>query len=317
MTISIHELARLTNLSIATVSRVFNQRDGVRPKTRERVLAAAAKHGYVPQQSARSRLVGVLVESREGLDLYAYGSMLLEAISREARKRGFQLRLILPEDLETGAAPLGLHQIICMAYSQEQINQLSGTTAKVVCINTRHAEFHSVCSDEEQGIALAIDHLFVHGHSRIGLLLASGDNECAQRRHKAFADTMKIKGHHADDLMQLVSGECAMQAIAKLLRQGVTGIIACGEGLGLAASYALNMLGKEVPADISLIGHDYRGVSRYLWPAQTTMAQDFEAMAEACFKLIQDSPDKPCQLTIPYQFIKRDSVARLASNERT
>ena len=50
----IRQLANELHLSIGTVSRALNDRPDVNPETRARVKAAAAKAGYVPNQSGRS-----------------------------------------------------------------------------------------------------------------------------------------------------------------------------------------------------------------------------------------------------------------------
>ena len=50
----IRQLANELHLSIGTVSRALNDRPDVNPETRARVKAAAARVGYVPDQSGRS-----------------------------------------------------------------------------------------------------------------------------------------------------------------------------------------------------------------------------------------------------------------------
>ena len=63
--ITIKDVAEDTGLSIAAVSYVLNDKDGVRPETRELVLSAVERLGYVPNYTARglashkSRLIGV------------------------------------------------------------------------------------------------------------------------------------------------------------------------------------------------------------------------------------------------------------------
>lgn len=50
---TISDVARLAGVSTGTVSRVLNRRPGVRPETRERVLAVVERLGYVPMAAAR------------------------------------------------------------------------------------------------------------------------------------------------------------------------------------------------------------------------------------------------------------------------
>ncbi len=54
MAITLREVAKLANVSLATASRVINDRPGVRPQVRERVWNVIRERGYQPNQVARS-----------------------------------------------------------------------------------------------------------------------------------------------------------------------------------------------------------------------------------------------------------------------
>ena len=59
---TIYDLARLAEVSPGTVSRVLNNRDKVKPETRERVLRAAKELNLKPQVSVRTRQIAILSE---------------------------------------------------------------------------------------------------------------------------------------------------------------------------------------------------------------------------------------------------------------
>jgi DNA-binding LacI/PurR family transcriptional regulator len=54
MAITLRQVAKLAGVSLATASRVINNRPGVRPEIRERVWSVVREHGYQPNQIARS-----------------------------------------------------------------------------------------------------------------------------------------------------------------------------------------------------------------------------------------------------------------------
>lgn len=54
MSITLRQVAKLAGVSLATASRVINNRPGVRPEIRERVLLVVREQGYQPNQVARS-----------------------------------------------------------------------------------------------------------------------------------------------------------------------------------------------------------------------------------------------------------------------
>ncbi|HEY6316121.1 MAG TPA: helix-turn-helix transcriptional regulator, partial [Streptosporangiaceae bacterium] len=72
---TIYDVARAAGVSIASVSRVLNGQRNPRQDTRERVLAAVAELGFVPDGAARAlsarlkEVVGVIVRRPGGLDM--------------------------------------------------------------------------------------------------------------------------------------------------------------------------------------------------------------------------------------------------------
>ena len=99
--ITIKDVAEDTGLSIAAVSYVLNDKDGVRPETRELVLSAVERLGYVPNYTARglashkSRLIGVCSPQTEpGSKLMfdnPFYSKLFSSIEYECRQEGYHV----------------------------------------------------------------------------------------------------------------------------------------------------------------------------------------------------------------------------------
>jgi len=92
---TIRDVARAADVSVATVSRVFNSNDAVTGATRERVLAAAARLDYVPHSGARSLsmrrtdTIGVILPDLHG----EFFSELIRGIDVATRARGLHLLL--------------------------------------------------------------------------------------------------------------------------------------------------------------------------------------------------------------------------------
>ena len=65
--ITVKDLAQLCGVSIGTIDRAINNRGGINPETKQKILDAAAKYGYVKNQNARtlssgsSNLIGVII----------------------------------------------------------------------------------------------------------------------------------------------------------------------------------------------------------------------------------------------------------------
>ena len=54
MAITLRQIAKLAGVSLATASRVINDKPGVKPEVRQRVLQVVCEFGYIPDQDARS-----------------------------------------------------------------------------------------------------------------------------------------------------------------------------------------------------------------------------------------------------------------------
>ena len=89
-TATLYDVARAAAVSTATVSRVINSSDPVRPATRRRVLAAIEELGYVPDGSAQSlaqrrkEVIGLLALISRGpeTDVERQGSLFIEEVLR-------------------------------------------------------------------------------------------------------------------------------------------------------------------------------------------------------------------------------------------
>src|SRR5947209_18592927 len=104
-TTSIREVARLSGVSVSTVSRVFNDYDDVSSATRQRVLEAAKKLDYAPSAAARtlvrrrSQLIGVvLFTGREHPDIgHPFFQDVLVGVKRGIGSRGYDVLLFATE----------------------------------------------------------------------------------------------------------------------------------------------------------------------------------------------------------------------------
>ena len=90
---NIKEIAYLAGVSVATVSRVINNSDSVKPATRERVQKVMQENNYIPSATARdlsfqrSEVVAVVVPDLK--NPFFYG--LIEGITRVAEKNHYQV----------------------------------------------------------------------------------------------------------------------------------------------------------------------------------------------------------------------------------
>jgi len=93
--VTIYEVAQAAGVSLATVSRVINNSDSVRPDTKEKVLGVIKKLGYKPSGLAQALAtnktteIGVIIPSAN----YVYISNLLNGMTEVCHEKGFSISL--------------------------------------------------------------------------------------------------------------------------------------------------------------------------------------------------------------------------------
>ena len=178
------------------------------------------------------------------------------------------------------------------------------------------SDIHFVHSDEEQGMQIAVDHLFRSGCRRIGCIVhGSPGTGNTDRRCAAIRRALEERSLPAADSLILCSGpgsETYVELIGKLLRQGVDALFCPGGNAGIVSLYAFSLYNRRVSDDISLIASEQTFFSRYAVPPQTTITPDYPAMASATVDIIEarlDGQTAPPSVVLPYSLLSRESVA--------
>ncbi|MGA2043938.1 MAG: substrate-binding domain-containing protein [Roseiarcus sp.] len=189
----IRDLARHLDLSIGTVSRALNGKTDVNPRTRARVLEAAARLGYSANQSGRSLrrgqtdLVGVIVPTGGGQTLIDPVFLsVLDGLRRSLRAEGLDLAIFLhgaDEDLFGSLRRLterGLVDGLIVSDTQRidpRIDYLIERKRPFVAFGRSHSGGGHAWVDPDFGGAVdaAIAMLTARGHRRIALALPPGE----------------------------------------------------------------------------------------------------------------------------------------------
>ncbi len=316
MTIS--EIAKLAGVSTSTVSRVFSHNPNIRADVREHVFAVARKYGYHPRISNKQKNVVIITPYNSIYPVQSCVDMILMALTSEFPMRGFRLEILPVNNLERldsiqfcGAAAIGAEPSEFTGWSDR-------FSAPLVIVDRNAAkvppDVYFVHSDERQGMETAIDHLYSRGCRRIGCIIhgdpASGN---ADIRQAAILDALKARGLPTNPFIHFSGpgNEKYVEIIGRLLQQNADALFCPGGNAGIVAQYALSLFNRKIPQDISLIASEQTFFSQYAVPPQTTITQDYKAVAAAVADVIEarldGSPVNP-RTMLPYQLIQRDSV---------
>ena len=245
---TVRQIAKLADVSPATVSRVLNNYEHVRPDVRARVIRAARELGGFRDR----RNIAVLIASDAAF--WSYSGIMLSALLAELRKRGYHEIIVtensanlLHEHLLDGAISMLLHDGIEQVWDEKQAIPL-------ICINAcpRHISgIYSVFSNDRQGVWLALDHLHALGHIRIAYLAneprRAERNSNSGRRLEAYRQWMAAHGGAPVVVQTLERLDDAIR------REKLTAVFSVGEMNGLLTWSHLRNVGWRIPEELSLV----------------------------------------------------------------
>lgn len=316
----IQDIAAAAGVSTATVSRVFSNHPNIRQGVRDHVLAVAKEHGYHPRLSVRRRNVVVITPSRVSVPSENYSGMVLAELARELAERDFRIEILPADNIDRldsiqfcGVVTVGIDDTFAEGWDNR-------FAAPLVVVDRQAPPFrnvYAVHSDENHGMKLAMEHLLATGHRRIGCLIYHWPGiSNSLLRQEAIKACLAEHGLPVEEqLIRLVGPNDYIEDVGKLLRAGVDALFCPGGNGGIVTAYALSLYSKSITRDVSLISSERMMVSRYCVPAQTTITQDYPALAAAVVDVIHTRMEGrtcPQSIMLPYKLIERDSVQRRA-----
>ena len=327
--VTIRDVAERAGVSVATVSKVINQRYGVAASTYARVRSVIQELGYEASLVAQSlrnhqtNVIGILVA-----DLEPFSAELLKGAGDAIRGSGFELVVY------SAGGRVGDH----VGWERRYLSRLSGTLvdgavlvtptvvdvqygAPVVAVDphTGPSGLPTVDSDNLTGAQLAVRHLLDLGHRRIGLISGRPDLQSAQLRERGFRQALADAGIDvAPELVEIgeydpaVSARAARTLLSRPDRP--TAIFAANDISAIATIGVARELGLDVPGELSVVGFDNLPESALATPPLTTVSQPIRAMGhraiEMLIKLIRgDAPDT-AHLTLATELVVRQTTAQ-------
>lgn len=335
---TIKDVARLAGVSIATVSRVFNQHPLVSDATREKVHRAASELNYWPNEMARSLItnrtqaLGVLLPDLHG----EFFSELIRAVDLTAREFGYHLLFsrtsARPDALMTALRTIRgrVDGLIVMAPDVDAHDALkicAGRTPTVLLDpEVSVGGCHSLSIANADGARQMTEHLLSLGHRRIAMITGPEKNIDAQQRRLGHQQALvAARAEHGPELevrgdFTEHSGYDAMRALIERSPRP-DAVFVSNDHMAVGALCALQDAGLCVPDDIALAGFDDIPISRYLTPPLTTVrVETFELGARAVHLLVRQGTVRPGRKhheVLPTTLVVRRSCGSTASDVQT
>ena len=329
MTGTLDDLAALSGVSRATVSRVING-GSVSQATRERVMAVLESSNYRPNLAARtlasgrSGVVGIVMHVDPRL-LFPdpYFSQLLQGMSDALSDgaTGMMLWMGNRSKEETLDRILGmglLGGVIVTAYNLDDplVDGLLASTLPTVLVGHRRADRTAsyVDVDHVQAADAITTHLVKVGRKRIGHVTGRRGTVAGEDRIVGYQRAMDRAGMSTDEL--IVDGAftraSGAAAGAVLLERGVDAIFCANDATAEGALDAIRARGLAVPQDVALAGFDDLEFAAHLDPPLTTVRQGIRDQgveaANTLLQLLADPEGGPRRVVLPTELVIRGST---------
>ncbi len=334
---NIRDVARMANVSPATVSRILNDNQLYKTTdaTREKVLRAVTELGYqpvvrkrppVPVDEVSDFSVGVLLATTRGKYSDPYYLSILSGIENELPRLGGTVSLIQTEQelddprILNRVLSAGLSGLIMMRPLTEPLfTRLHTRLPHIVGIDTGHMPIDNVEYDHFRVSKMAVEYLYSKGHRSIGFIGGTNPGMPLKhsRRFRSYLETMA-------DLQLEVRPEWVlncewddrkcMDLVGETFRtHGLpTAFYAASDLMAMAALRALYQLGLRVPEQVAVIGMSNIEMSQYANPPLTTVEVPTEEMgieaARILARRIRGDNTLPRRVLLPSRLILRDSV---------
>lgn len=322
---TIKDVAREADVSIATVSRIMNNRGAISDKTRKKVYEAMERLHYQPNEMARalqknkSNIIGLVVPKID----YAFFSRLTDAVEESCHNFGYKLMICKSDENEERekelVSMLQANQVdgilLCSRLGDTQI--YSENMLPLISIDREVEGFSSVTSDNYSGGMKAARELFEAG-SRYPLILGTEIPEYMymDQRYRGFFEECEKKGMKCTELRIKQQNPSQDELVFEFLRvmeknPGIDGVFMTGDIIAAKIVCHKKIRETGILERMPYIGYDGLEISQLL--DITTVSQPIYEIGECAVELlIKKISGKLVQerSILPVRLIERESTLK-------
>lgn len=326
---TLSDVARLAGVSIATASKALNGRAEVRASTRQKVIDAAESLSFVPNQLAQglltgqTRTVGLLTSDLEGrfsLPIMmgaedAFGADSTSVFLCDARgdpiREQHHVRALLSRHID------GLIVVGARPDPRRSLGDSVNVPVVYAYAPSESADDYSITSDNVQAGRLAAEHLLAIGRRRVGMITGDQSYGAAHDRVAGATEALASAG------LEPVGGAAYYGSWSEAWGRGATRMLLdahpdvdsllCGsDQIARGATDALRELGRDIPGDVAVVGHDnWEAIAAGGRPPLTTIDMNLQELgrraAARLFEAIAGEPPHGTE-TLPCRLVVRGST---------
>lgn len=299
--VSMAEIAQLAGVSVPTVSKVLNGREGVSPTTRDHVRQLLETHHYMRRGTSGKRPTGLIDFVIRDLDPN-WAMPLVQGAEDEAARAGVSLVVTSTHGRRIGNRHWVQHLasrrtdavVLTVTDFQagiaEELSKLNTPVVLVDPLGGTAPDVPAVAATNYEGALAATQHLLHLGHHRIGIITGPTQVSCSRERMQGYRAALTKAGvptdprleHWGDFLPE--SGEAAARRMLSI-PQPPTAIFAGSDQCAAGVYKEAHRRGLSIPGDLSVMGFDDVMIARWLQPELTTIRQPLEQMAREAIRM--------------------------------
>jgi LacI family transcriptional regulator len=338
--VTLRDIAKALNISASTVSRALTDNYQIGDETKQRVLAYAKEHHYIPNRMAKglkegkSRSIGVVVCAIDN----SFVAQMLDGIDQFYTDRGYQIIIMQSKesyqhekaciDLLYAGGIDGL--LISPSYQTTDftyLNELKDAGLPIVIFDrlSDGIETHKVAADNFNGAYMATTHLIEKGFKNIAHINSDTKLNMASERFEGYTKALADAGLKTNAELIKFIDTTSLPILNKNLETTIKELMALNtkpdaiftatDQLTTRCLLLLNQFNYKIPEDVALIGFSNTDLANALRPSLSTIYQPaFEigqTAAEKLLSLIEHKTPEPFEtFLLTTQLQARDSTAK-------
>ncbi len=302
------DVARLADVSVATVSRALRGLPNVSASTRERVFSAAQQLEYTASPLAaalvtgRTRSVGVIASYADRW----FFAEVVRGIEEGLRERGYDLVLhVLPEGVRRDRFFAGLPVrrrvdavlVAGLRLTGAELASLRQLQLPIACVSEALDGVHTERIDNEAAARFAVQHLIDLGHTRIAMIGGDPDGDAGSApaaRARGYRAALRaarltpagvVDGHYTPE-----GGAVAMTELLAGAGEPVSAVFCQSDEMAFGALQTLRREGRSCPETVSVIGFDDHELAAAL--DLTTIGQPIAEQGAAAARWLTSDLDR-------------------------
>lgn len=325
--LNIKIIAKKLNLSTSTISRAFNGSADINKDTKERILAFAGEHNFLPNHYAsnlrdkKSKTLAVIVPEIVN-DFFAQA---INGIEEVARKKGFYILLYRTDDvfekevsfvnyLNNGKADGIIMSVSGEANDHNYLKKLEQKNIPVVFFDRVYEDIDvsKVTTNDYESSFAATEHLIETGCRRIAYLVVNKSISIGKVRGQGYVDALAKHGIPFDDELVI---DCSQEekinySIIKNVLEEIKpdGVFSSVERLAFATYYVCNDMNISIPKDLKVISFSSLAIAPLLCPPLSTITQPAYEMGINAATLLFDELENKNHLPVKKQIVLKSKL---------